>query len=254
MINTGKPFILFISLFLISCSLKVARVSELVQKKARSFLFEELISYNNSVVTLEGKAFVMYKESEKTFSFRVEVAADKNEMNFRLDIGDFVFKIPLITVIQEGEDVLVINYSKKTFSRLQYKDLDFKNMTGLNIPKDILVNSVLGEVFIIKGDIEVSESDNLLLSINGMTEKENVLFNEKLMPIEALYILHSDSLLVNFYKFNGIEKEQFPYKITIKNEDKLLQINYSSLTINSPINSDLFSFDTSNLKGFTRLN
>jgi len=87
-----------------------------------------------------------------------------------------------------------------------------------------------------------------------MTEKENVLFNEKLMPIEALCILHSDSLLVNFYKFNGIETEQFPYKITIKNEDKLLQINYSSLTINSPINSDLFSFDTSNLKGFTRLN
>ena len=74
------------------------------------------------------------------------------------------------------------------------------------------------------------------------------------MPIEALYILHSDSLLVNFYKFNSIETEQFPYKITIKNEDKLLQINYSSLTINSPINSDLFSFDTSNLKGFTRLN
>ena len=256
----NKPFVRFlilfslvIPIFVTSCTLQTTKIDETVEVSETDLLIEKLRSYNRSVSYLEGKALVVYKEDDKTYSFRVNIAVDKNSDRFRLDASDFVFKKLLLTLIRNENDVLAVNYSKKTIANLLYDDFDFSSLIGLRISKEIFEHAFLGEVFIIEGPIQRGDSEYPSLYIKAGEETETVLFNEELLPAQALYLFVQDSLAVDYSKYEYFEDVRFPRKITVKTGDRRLIINYSELVINIPIKREIFCLENKVLEGFTRL-
>ncbi len=255
-----KPFVRFlillsllIPIFLTSCTLQTTKIDETVEVGETDLLIEKLRSYNNSVSYLEGKALVVYKEDDKTYSFRVSIAVDKSSDRFRLDASDFVFKKLLLTLIRNENDVLAVNYLKKTVTNLLYDDFDFTSLIELQISREILEHAFLGEVFIIEGPIQRGDSEYPSIYIKAGEETETVLFNEELLPAQALYVFSQDSLAVDYSKFEYFEDVRFPRKITVKTGDRRLIINYSELVINTPIKRDIFCLENETLEGFTHL-
>jgi hypothetical protein len=159
-----------------------------------------------------------------------------------------------MTLIKKDQDVLAIVHSKKTYTFLQYEEMDLNKLTGLNIPHDILIRAVLGEVFVIEGEIIGSKAQSI--TIQNENQSETIVFNEELLPDETHYYLNPelDMYKVTFSKYRNVENIEFPYKIMIQNEEKALSINYSDLRINTPISTDVFSMDISHLEGYTPLN
>lgn len=244
-------FLIF--LFMVSCTMKTVKVEEPAQIETSTILLEKLNDYNSYVKSLEGNALVTYKESDKTYSFRAQFESDKNKMDFKMHLDEFIFKFPLFTLIKKDQDVLAIVHSKKTYTFLQYEELDLNKLTGLNIPRDILIRTVLGEVFVIEGEIIESKAQSI--TIQNENQSETIVFNEELLPDETHYYLNPelDMYKVTFSKYRNIGNIEFPYKIMIQNEERTLSINYSDLKINPPISADVFSMDISHLEGYTPL-
>jgi hypothetical protein len=234
--------------------MKTVKIEETAQIETSTILLEKLNEYNSYVKSIEGNALVMYKESDVTYSFRAQIESDKDKMDFKLQLDDFVFKFPLFTLIKKDQDVLAIVHSNKTYTFLQYEELDLNILTGLNIPHDILIRGVLGEVFVIKGEIIESKAQSI--TIQNKNQSETIVFNKELLPDETHYYLNPelDMYKVTFSKYRNVENIEFPYKINIQNEEKTLSINYSDVKINTPISTDVFSMDISHLEDYTPLN
>jgi hypothetical protein len=240
--------------FLISsCTVRtVKRIEPEMPSKAET-LFQRLHSYNSAVRSLEAKALAVYRDNERTYSLRVYIAVDKKTERFRFDLSDFVFKVPLTTVLRKVDEVIVVNYSKKTLSSLQYSDLDFSEMLGLKISKEVLVSTVIGEVFTIGNTGITADSEVPTLIINNGEETETVIFSPELIPVQVKYEFQEDSLTMQFSKHEKIENVQFPKKISIQDANRTLDINYSDLRVNMPFEEAVFLLDKEKIADFSSL-
>jgi hypothetical protein len=222
------------------------------EKDETAVLVDRLISFNNKASFIEGNAFVIYKDNEETYSFRIHAIADMSRKNYRLSIDEYVFKIPLFTVIKNSNDVLAITHSKKTYTLLCYEDLDFSSVADLHIPKDFFLHAVFGAFYVIEGNKVFSSPEEHILRIEGTNEIQQVVFSKEMLPVESSYSLSDEFVNVQFSKYREVASTQFPHKITISDDQKILKINYSKLQIDTPVSSDTFALDTSGLEGYSR--
>jgi len=245
---------------LMSCTGKAVKVGveepEPELKKERldetAALLERLVSFNKKASFIEGDAFVIYKDDEQTYSFRVHAIADMSRKNYKLSVDEYVFKIPLFTLIKNQSDVLAITHSKKTYALLRYEDLDFSSVTDLHIPKEFFIHAVFGAFYVIEGSKKFSSPEEHILLMETANRKQKVLFSEEMLPVESSYTLSDKFVQVQFSKFREVESVQFPHKITIRNDERNLKINYSKLHINTPLHSSTFALDTSGLEKYSR--
>ncbi len=256
----GYVFAVVLISALMSCTGKAVKVGidepEQKLEKERldesAVLFERLVSFNNKASFLEGDAFVIYKDDEETYSFRVHAIADMNRKNYKLSVDEYVFKIPLFTLIKNSNDVLAITHSKKTYTLLRYEDLDFSSVADLNIPKEFFIHAVFGAFYVIEGNKKFSSPEEHILLMETTERTQRVLFSEEMLPVESSYTLSDKSIEVQFSKFREVESVQFPHKITIRNDERYLKINYSKLHINTPLHFSTFALDTSGLEEYSR--
>ena len=251
-------FMLPLIFFMLSCSLRTTKIGGPVEPPLETEeslpLLTRLNKYNDMVRTLEGSAFTVYRTDEKTISLKMDIITDKKERRFRIDLFDFVFKVPLVSIVRNDNDVLAVVHNKKEYYTLTFEYFDFWEMTGINIPKDILISSITGEVHMIKGETVISSTEDLLLSIEGETGLELVRFNNDDLPVEAHFIYETESYIVNYEKYKNIENIDYPHKITIKHDDSRLEINYAEVKLNTVVESAAFDFDRSVLEEYTRVN
>ena len=237
-----------------SCTVRTVKRIEPERPPKVENLFQRLHSYNSAVRSLEAKALAVYRDSEKTYSFRVHIAVDKETAHFRIDVSDFVFKVPLTTVLRRGDEVIVVNYSKKTLSTLQYSELSFSEMIGLKISKEVLVSAVIGEVFTISNTgITIADSEVPTLFIRNGEETETVIFSSALIPVQVQYELQEESITIQFLKYERIANVQFPKKISIQNANRTLDINYSDLRLNMSVEEKVFLLDNEKIADFSHI-
>jgi hypothetical protein len=257
-INIKLFFIPFVFLFIVSCSLRTAKVSGPAEEPAKRDegiqLLTKLNRYNEMVDTVEGNALTVYREEDSTISFKTEIVSDKKKQKFRIDLYDFVFKVPLLSIIRNNDDILAVVHNKKEYYRLTFEHFDFREMTGFDIPKEILVGSMTGDVHLIEGRRDVSSPEDLLLSIKGETGTELVRFNGDALPVEAQYIKGADIYTVKYEKYKNIDNIDHPYRILIKHNGSQLEINYMDIKLNKKLNTDLFAFDGINLEDYRKAN
>ena len=252
----GRGYILLFLIILIfnSCTLKTTRVGIPVETDESISLMTRLNSYNNMVTTIKGKALAVYREGEKTVSLKTDIVTDEKESMFRVDLFDLVFRKPLFSIIRKAEDVLAVIYTRKEYYTVSYDGFDFQEMIGFELPRDILVSSIAGNVYIINGEAVVSDPDDLSLSIEGEAVRELIRFNKEHLPVEVVYDYGTVLYHISFKKYKIIDNFSFPHKIIIKNEDRMLDINYTDINVNIAVENESFAFDDSVLKGFVRIN
>lgn len=250
-----KGILLFLILslsFFTSCSVRTALVRK--NQGIADPLFYTIKSYNERVEALEGKALIMYEGSKKTVSFKANILAYGDARYFRLDIFDFVFNKPLATILRNDEEVLAVLHFKKGYYSFNYENLDFKDLTGFDIPKEVFVHSVLGKIYMFNGELKKSHRRAKYLIIEGTNVIEEIFFNRDLLPARTVYTFQSHTYKIKFSMFKNYQGNLFPNKITIRNQKNSLDINYTAVNINSIPEKNQFIFDRSTLKEFTKLN
>ena len=256
-INVKIFFLPFLILFMISCSLRTAKVSGPVETPAETEvsipLLTNLNGYNDRVDTVEGNALTVYREEGSTISLKTEIVSDKNGQNFRIDLSDYVFKVPLVSIVKNNNDILAVVYNKKEYYKLTFNYFNFHEMTGINVPKEILVSSMTGNVYLIEGETAVSSPEDDLLSIEGRTGRELVRFNGESLPIEAQYIDETDIYTVRYEKYKKIDNIDYPHRIIIKHQDSQLEINYTDIKLNGSLDSSVFEFDRFDLNEYRKV-
>jgi hypothetical protein len=226
---------------------------EAEEHKRGPALLGRLSYYNDSIKTIEGEALFLYKDSSKTLSFRAVVVVDDRTKKLRLELTDYVFKKPVLTIVRTGEEIIAVLHTKKEYYRLQYSSLDIEKLTGLNIPKEILMPSLLGKVYTGTGSGIVSSVDAYTLQIDNSDFQQHVYFDETLFPVRTLFRLTQGSYNLFFSNFLKLHDGQFPQKITIENNERFLEISYISVLINQELDIGSFQIDDLNLTDFNRV-
>ncbi len=241
------PLILFT---VVSCASKMEREAD--EQKSSSVLLGRLSQYNDSVKTIDAEALFLYKDSSKTLSFRAFVVVDDRTERLRLELTDYVFKRPVITIVRNEEEIIALLYTKKEYYRLQYSSLDIEKLTGLDIPKEILIPSLLGKVYTGTGSGIVSSVDAYTLQIDNGDFTQDVFFNETLLPIRILFKLAHGSYELVFNNYLKLQDIQFPKKITVQNNDRFLEISYTTTLINQELDVRLFQIGDIDISDFNR--
>ena len=238
-----------------SCTVRAIKQAEVTKPRDEDTLLSELMGFNSAVKNIEGRALAVYRDGERTYSFRVLIAADKSSEQIRMDISDFVFKVPLFTIIRRGEDVLLIHHSKKTVSEMRFRELDFSTLFSLEVSKDLLLGAILGEVVVIEGKAVFSDTQQpLLLRIQGSNAEQTIAFNQDFIPFQMQYRYDSRLLTIDFSKFEQQKSVSFPKKIDLKQGSRSLYINYTELHLNQGIEVSRFDLQEDEIDGFSWIN
>ena len=274
-----KPFRLLLcaslAVTLASCAVRTAKVGQKPGAAATEQSAEELFgiieAQNMSVKSMAGKSLVVYRDGDKVVSLKATIAADKEGVRYRLDLFDYVFNKHLMTLIRLGEQVSAILYFKKEYRELSYDDFRFEDMTGITVPKDILLSTMLGEVYLPGGERKVYTDDepahyteaergtrgalkNRVLIIEAESgSRDTILFDDKGIPVEARYSGGREAQLVRFLKHKNIDGIEFPVKITIESGPRTLEINFTEVKLNRITPENAFTIPDASLQGFARV-
>jgi len=224
-----------------------------------------------SVKSMAGKSLVVYRDGDRVVSPKATIAADKEGVRYRLDLFDYVFNKHLMTLIRLGEQVSAILYFKKEYRELSYDDFRFEDLTQITIPKDILLSTMLGEVYLRGGERKVYADDegahyaevgsgargalkNRVLIIEAESgSRDTILFDDKGIPVEARYSDDRETHLVRFLKHKNIDGTEFPVKITIESGPRMLEINFTEVKLNRITPENAFTIPDASLQGFARV-
>jgi len=238
--------IISLILLVVSCATRINK--SVVEEDTASLLMRKLAVYNDSIQEMTGKAIMFYKDGNRTLSFRATVVSRNGDL--RLDLNDFVFKKPVLTLIKRGSDVLIIQHMKKEFYLMKYDVLDLEKLAGIDILPDILLPSITGRVYIIDEHSSVSPLDFTTLRIEGSNMHEEIQFNEDSLPTRTTITSLPVVYILTLKKFNRYNNVFFPQKISLTDGEKVLEISYSEVHINEYIDNSSFNIEKSIPRGY----
>lgn len=244
--------LLMIPLAMVTCSVRTAKLEGEGPLETR--MLEGLLRYNDGVSTLDARAVVIYKDENIVLSFRASVVVDGERMSFRLDLADFVFNKPILTIIKSGEQVLAVVHHRREYYLLSYDELDLQKLAGFSIPKELLLSSMMGKVYVAGGNREVSRVDSFTLRVKTAGMQSKIHFREDWLPDRVLFISSLDTYELFFTKFEASRTAPFPLKITLKNSGRMLTVTYSEPSINVDVGEESFLIGTEGLEEFRRAN
>jgi len=217
-------------------------------------LIERLNHHNGRIHTVDARALVVFREADRNFSFRATLSVENHGENLRLDLSDFVFKKPLLSIVKNGEQVTTILYTKRSYFEMPYEQLDMKKISGLNIRKEILLSALMGKVYIEEQNSVTSSPEPHLLIIENSYMKETISFNDQLLPVSVFYDFQNDVYTMTFREYIRIGDLVFPKKVTVRNQDRVLEANYSDVSVNQPLDPEIFHVSEEDIGGFERKN
>jgi hypothetical protein len=250
-----KIWLLPLILIIASCTGQLPAVKEniVVEKKVQpQVLKEKVAAYNEKVSNLKADAFLVYRDGEHTLSFRTDVISRNQLESIRMDLYDFVFKTPIISMAKRGNEIFAVLYMKKQYFSTTLDALDFKQVLGFDVPVELLFHSLLAKVYIPDSEYEAEQVDdyNLELQEPGITQR--ITFNEDLIPVDVLYTFMDDEYNVKFEKHDRIADIEFPLKITLRDRERVLELNYSNVTLNAGVSEETFFLEDIIPEDFTQ--
>lgn len=238
----------FIIVALFSCSVKMARLEE--EREAEVRMLENLLHYNAEVRTFNAKATVIYRDENSVMSFKASMIFDCESDSFRMDLFDFVFGKPVLTVVKNGQRVLTVVHTSKESNIQSYDEFDLQRMTGLSIPKELLLSSVIGKVYLGEGSREISRSGQSTLIVKTPLIQSDIHFGRERLPTRVKYVSARYSYELSFTKFETSGAVTFPLKITLKDTLRMLTVNYSNPLINIELEEKDFLIENQSIESF----
>lgn len=256
--NLGRAALVAVmtaALLLASCATR--QVRETAGREAE--LVQAVCLYNQGVHALEGEGMGVYRSPEDTVSFRARVTAYWPEMNFRLEVQDFVFRKPLVTLVRREERIYAAVHPRRQYLEVDYQDADLAALTGLDFPRDLMMHTMMGKVYVDKpvrrgdagGGIAVLGGDTLIFS--GETVETRVTLDRDLVPRTVEYRFSDDTLSVTFGKLLAAQGAVFPRRIHLRSGDgeTNLEITYADVRLNG--NPRLVSLQPEEWEGYERV-
>jgi outer membrane biogenesis lipoprotein LolB len=249
-----KIWLLPLILIITSCTGQLPAVKEniVAEKKVQpQVLLEKINTYNQKVSNLKGDALLVYRDGEHTLSFRTAVISRNQLESIRMDLYDFVFKTPIVSMVKRGNEIFAVLYTKKQYFSTTVDALDFKQVLGFDVPVELLFHSLLAKVYVPDREYEAEQIDdyNLELREPGITQR--ITFDEDLIPVSVLYTFMDDEYNVKFEKYNRINDIEFPLKITLTDRERVLELNYSNVTLNAGVSEETFLLEDIITEDFT---
>jgi hypothetical protein len=240
-------FVLFITL-LYGC----ATQTELVQEEGDgSQLVEKLNAYNESIQTIEAHALLMYSDGDRNYSFRAFIAAQNDGEYMRLDLSDFVFKKPVLTLVKANDSVTALLHMQRRIYHTDYEGLSLEALSGLNVHKEILIPALMGKVFMIANNSDTSSPDARTLVVDSEDLREIVTFDSDGLPQNVQFTMHNDAYILIFKDFAAVKEAQFPEKIVLSSQDRRLEATYREVRVNETIDMGLFMLDEESMAGYS---
>lgn len=248
--------LLILMLLVTSCTGQLSTVRQEVIREEReepSILIRRLTTFNERVSNLKADALIVYRDEEHTLSFRSDIMAYNNLEFFRVDLYDFVFKTPLVTMAKKDNDIVTVNYIKKEYFIENIDQMDFERILGFDVPVDLLLNSVLAKVYLPDQNYEANQIDDYSLEINAPDRRQIINFNESLVPDGVQYTIQENDYDVRFDKHNQEGSSMFPLRITLRNKKRVLEINYFNVDLEAEPSGNEFLPGNIIPEGFTRI-
>ncbi len=234
-------------LITVSCTAPIQKSG--VEEDTTALLMKKLESYNVSVRQLTGIAVMFYKDQNQTLSFRAHVIS-RNE-DLRLDLNDFVFKKPVLTLIKRGSDILIVHHIKREFYQMKYEELDLENLAGISILPEILIPSITGRVYVEENQGTASPIDAATLLIEEDDIHEEIHFNKVSLPDLTTINVPPAEYILKLTKFNRYNEVYFPHKISLTAGGRTLEISYSEVHVNKPVDPASFDIESAIPGGYT---
>jgi hypothetical protein len=204
---------------------------------------ENLNAYNEMVHTIDAEALIVFRDIDRTLSFRAQLAAQNNGETLRIDFADFIFKKPLLGLIRNEGTVVAVFHLKKEYYRLSYDDLDIEALSGLQIRKEVLISAMMGKVYVDDGGSVSNSVDQSTVVIENGGFRETVTFNSESLPVSVEYVFDSDIFLMLFEEYQPIDGTPFPQKVVIKNNGRTLELRFDEIELNGVLDAVLFQAD-----------
>jgi len=247
-----------------SCAVRQTAVREKIEVKPgapeENVLLSATEEYNRTLTSLEGEAMVVYRDPERTLSFRAAVAGEGDASAIRLDLDEFVFRTPLASVLKTHGEVYTYVHPEKSYYVTTVDEADFGALLGFEVPVRLLFQSLLGRVYIPKESPVFRMIDERHLLITARVEEEIVRFGPGAFPEGIEYHRTGEGeseeiYRVNFDKFevSAPDRPPFPMVITVKSGEKSLEIRYSRVTINGAIREEVFTPEEVEFEGYTEI-
>jgi hypothetical protein len=272
---SAVPILLCICIGACSCAVRKTAVRDNVGLKEsgaggeeENILLAEAQEYNRMLTSLEGEAMIVYRDPDRTLSFRSEVVAmvgpEGDASDLRLDLDEFVFRTPIATLLKKQEEIYTYVHPEKSYYVTPVDEADFGTLLGFDVPARFLFYSLLGRVFLPKKSPHSGMIDERHLQITAVDEEEIVRFDQELLPegIEYRRTLEADSgtiYRVNFDKYEksgpaSADQPQFPMVVTVTSGEKRLEIRYLRVTVNGGINESVFTSEDTEFAGYAKKN
>jgi len=234
---------------LYSCATRIETVQE---ESDADVLVAKLKEYNSSIHAIEAAALLMYSDGDKTYSFRVQVTVHNNGENMRLDLSDFVFKKPILTIVKNNDKVTALLHTQKKYYLTTYEDLNIEELSGLKIRKEILLHALMGKIYVDSEGGSAISPDPETLIIETEEYRETITFDNDWLPRSAEFIVDYDVYSMTLKSFTSIEGVYFPGKVTLTNLNRKLEATYKEVRVNGTIDAGLFLVDEKSFPGYTR--
>lgn len=214
-------------------------------------LVEKLKEYNESISTIKAHALLMYTDGDKSYSFRAEIAVENSGENIRLDLSDFVFKKPVLTLVKNSDQVAALLHMDKKVYLTSYENLNIEALSGLKLRKEILLPALMGKVFVNSATATMSSPNSKTLIMESEGYRETVSFDAHWLPQSVEYEVNNDVYSMTFKSFTAFEGVFFPGKVTLSSLNRQLEATFKDVTVNGMIDDGLFLLDEKSLPGYT---
>lgn len=226
--NALQCLLITLGLLLASCA------SQPIQEATdgRGKLLQAVFLYNQKVHALEGEGIGMYRSQSDNLSFRARINAYWPESNIRLDVQDFVFKKPLITLVRQGGKLHAAIHPRRTYFVMDYQNADLAELTGFDFPRRLIIPTLMGKVYLEDDSVAGVEGDRLVF--RGKSVETVLTLNRELLPRAVEYRFQDEHIEVSFGKYTTEQGATFPRKIRVESAkgEKKLEITYSDVLLN----------------------
>jgi hypothetical protein len=189
-------------------------------------------------------------------TFRLEVASRWPSSDLRLDIRDFVFKKHVLTLAKSGGDVVILIHLREEYLALSDEELDFEDLSGLPLRKEILIPTLMGRVPLSGySSFTATSADTLLMMGPGHSCVVRFDRNHS-YPERVRYDFDGNLYEVNFSKHRAHPDDTslfFPHWIGLEHGEKRFELSYSTLELNVALDDRLFALSEKEYRGYGRV-
>ena len=230
--------LILIGFFLSSCA---TRVGMLKTKSRKETVIEKINEYNNKIKNVKARGTIIFRQNSHIESFRIELFNYDTPEFVRINLKDFIFKKPLITLISNNDGVMVYNFIKK--EKKKYKDPSyfFKDLLGMEVNPEYIEDILAMRIPLLKErgiKKTVEGSERVILEGPDKLEIVTLTTGNNILPEEIEYRTKKYLVNIKYSKVVNLTYISIPSNIKIEIDGKIIAINYNSIDIYSEFNKD----------------